>query len=298
MTPVVLPSYPGLRVIPGLERLYHGRQPWLSEAQQEEYEKLHPDQNNQGYLRGFVFNGAFEGSMELQAAEALYDAVLSHACEAAKTQRPIAVAETGTCDGLSTAFIAKALSEVTRGVVRDLAKVGVVFTDPTHAGHVWTCEWADLRSTGVPRPWPRLWEELELDLHVTACVGDSRLEEPWRTGGKRAKDWRGKEVVHGVDGSTDTMTVHYAQPVDRPLPDLLDVLFLDSDHTEAQVLAEWAVLGPRLRPGGLVLLHDVLLPGLQGAEVQAAMSRIANELGADPEFLNSCRGLALIRKPA
>lgn len=258
------PPYGTLRVVPGLERLYHGRQPWLGQAQQDEYAKLHLDTNNDGGARGYVFNGAFEGSMELQAAVALYDAVRAHVREAKASGRTeYAMAETGTCDGLSTAFIARAL--------KDAAE-----TRRTFPGRVWTCEWDDVRSTGVPRPWPKLWDELGLGGLVTPCVGDSRHEETWETGGRQAGKWA---------------------RTDRPLPRELDALFIDSLHTEAQVMAEWDLLKGRLRAGGIVLMHDVFLPDVQGVEVARAMGRIAAELGAEPEFLDSCRGLALIRKP-
>lgn len=36
----------------------------------------------------------------------------------------------------------------------------------------------------------------------------------------------------------------------------LDVLFLDSDHSERQVRAEWAKFSPLLVPGGTAILHD------------------------------------------
>lgn len=40
--------------------------------------------------------------------------------------------------------------------------------------------------------------------------------------------------------------------------ELLDVLFIDGDHSAAGVAADWADYGPLVRPGGLVLFHDIV----------------------------------------
>jgi cephalosporin hydroxylase len=44
--------------------------------------------------------------------------------------------------------------------------------------------------------------------------------------------------------------------VARQLPKLVDLLFIDTDHAYAHTLAELDVYGPRVRPGGVIVLHD------------------------------------------
>ncbi len=44
---------------------------------------------------------------------------------------------------------------------------------------------------------------------------------------------------------------------DRPV----DVLFIDGDHTYDGCLADWRMYSPLVRPGGLILLHDIRCAG-------------------------------------
>ena len=40
------------------------------------------------------------------------------------------------------------------------------------------------------------------------------------------------------------------------LPDTCDLLFIDTSHAYEHTVAELALYGPRVRPGGLIVLHD------------------------------------------
>lgn len=53
--------------------------------------------------------------------------------------------------------------------------------------------------------------------------------------------------------------------------ELLDVLFIDGDHSEAGALADFGDYAPLVRPGGLVLVHDVA----QLPEVTKAWTQIS-----------------------
>jgi cephalosporin hydroxylase len=69
--------------------------------------------------------------------------------------------------------------------------------------------------------------------------------------------------------------------------ELLDVLFIDGDHTAAGVRADWADYSPLVRPGGLVVIHDIaLMPDVAGfwAELKAAPRP------AGREFREICAG--------
>jgi predicted O-methyltransferase YrrM len=70
--------------------------------------------------------------------------------------------------------------------------------------------------------------------------------------------------VHGVD--------HIAEPVealsrgaaasfDRPL----DFLFIDGDHSYANVLGDYEAWSPKLKPGGVLAFHDYHPPGVDTA---------------------------------
>ena len=143
-------------------------------------------------------------------------------------------------------------------------------------GHVWTGEIVtDHRSMiEQPRPWPRLWHELKLLHRITPCGGDTRALDTWKSPRYLTRS--------GL-----------VNPAGPPLPSQLDVLFLDSDHVASVVIAEWQLLGPRLRHGGLILFHDTKVY----SEVATAVGAIASEVGAASFELNSCRGLTGIRIP-
>lgn len=69
------------------------------------------------------------------------------------------------------------------------------------------------------------------------------------------------------------------------LPDVIDVLFIDTSHTYEQTLAELRAFEPRVAPGGVVLCHDtqwdegdVSLPA-PGGPVTAALDTYCRETG-------------------
>jgi predicted O-methyltransferase YrrM len=52
----------------------------------------------------------------------------------------------------------------------------------------------------------------------------------------------------------------------------VDVLFIDGDHSLDGALADWRMYSPLVRPGGLVLLHDIKCAGEEA--VAAAWEQI------------------------
>lgn len=52
------------------------------------------------------------------------------------------------------------------------------------------------------------------------------------------------------------------------LPPVIDVLFIDTSHDYDQTLSELALYVPRVRPGGVVLLHDTDLATPEGVKEQ------------------------------
>lgn len=45
----------------------------------------------------------------------------------------------------------------------------------------------------------------------------------------------------------------------------LDFVFLDADHGEAGIRADWAAWAPKLQPGGMMLVHDINWPSVRAA---------------------------------
>lgn len=77
------------------------------------------------------------------------------------------------------------------------------------------------------------------------------------------------------------------------VPDVLDVLFIDTEHTYEQVLSELNTWGDMVKPGGVILAHDTdSFPGVAQAIMAWAMER-----GYQPEFRHESNGLGVIAIP-
>lgn len=88
-------------------------------------------------------------------------------------------------------------------------------------------------------------------------------------------------------------------------PQAVDVLFIDTSHAYEHTLAELRTYGPRVRPGGVILLHDVEVerfPELPGSEppypVRLAVERYCADAGLDFTIHRGFHGLAVIEVPA
>ena len=88
------------------------------------------------------------------------------------------------------------------------------------------------------------------------------------------------------------------------LPGDVDVLFIDTSHHYVQTQAELELYVPKVRKGGVVLLHDVELERPDGAPatdppfpVRVAVDEYCAEHGLEPEYVAGCYGLGVIRIP-
>lgn len=90
------------------------------------------------------------------------------------------------------------------------------------------------------------------------------------------------------------------------LPDKADVIFIDTLHTFEQTLAELRTFYPRVKPGGVMLLHDTelsaeLFGGRYGSQpafpVAAALDHFCAEQGIRWENTTGCYGLGTIHIP-
>lgn len=61
------------------------------------------------------------------------------------------------------------------------------------------------------------------------------------------------------------------------LPDLVDIVFIDTAHTLAHTYRELCTYGLRVRPGGVILLHDTLENAVEtGYPVRTAIDRFVS----------------------
>jgi predicted O-methyltransferase YrrM len=60
----------------------------------------------------------------------------------------------------------------------------------------------------------------------------------------------------------DSHSAETKERIERLLgAEALDLLFIDADHTYEGVKSDFAMYAPLVRPGGLVVLHDIIAPG-------------------------------------
>ena len=78
----------------------------------------------------------------------------------------------------------------------------------------------------------------------------------------------------------------------RGLPLYYDVLFIDADHSYEAVISDLETYGPRVRKGGVILLHDT---ELEGAGVRQAISDYCLFYPIVPEFHTGDYGLGVLR---
>ena len=88
------------------------------------------------------------------------------------------------------------------------------------------------------------------------------------------------------------------------LPDGVDVLFIDTSHFYDQTCAELELYVPKVKPGGVVLLHDTELKHPEGRPwddpdfpVRKAVDLYCFEHQLTAEFVEGCNGLGVIRIP-
>jgi predicted O-methyltransferase YrrM len=88
------------------------------------------------------------------------------------------------------------------------------------------------------------------------------------------------------------------------LPDEVDVLFIDTSHHYEQTVGELELYVPKVRPGGVVLLHDTELetpeghpPGDPAFPVRVAVQEYCTEHDIAPLFVPGCNGLGVIHVP-
>jgi predicted O-methyltransferase YrrM len=90
--------------------------------------------------------------------------------------------------------------------------------------------------------------------------------------------------------------------LDGSLPDRIDLLLIDGDHSYEGVRFDFERLGARVPPGGIILLHDAAVEGTGGFTPWEVKRFLENEVYGRTEYqtltLPFDAGLALVRKTA
>ncbi len=88
------------------------------------------------------------------------------------------------------------------------------------------------------------------------------------------------------------------------LPPVVDVLFIDTSHAYHQTKAELLAYVGKVKPGGVVLLHDTELERPEAGDagdppfpVRQAVDEFCALHDLTPEYVPGCNGLGVIRIP-
>jgi predicted O-methyltransferase YrrM len=73
--------------------------------------------------------------------------------------------------------------------------------------------------------------------------------------------------------------------VDR-LPSSIDFAFIDGDHTFEGLEFDWALLAPRISPGGIVCLHDTSEPANESGRLYGSVRYFQDVIRFDPRFVH------------
>jgi predicted O-methyltransferase YrrM len=153
-------------------------------------------------------------------------------------------------------------------------------------------------------------------LHEEASIGDAVVVELGVRSGNSTAALLAAVEIHGghvwsVDLGRPSVPWHghpqwtFLMGDDIALADELpdcDVLFIDTSHHYTHTLIELETFNPKVRPGGVILLHDTELERPDGAPetdpafpVRAAVDKYCESRGYTPEYVEGCYGLGVIR---
>lgn len=171
-------------------------------------------------------------------------------------------------------------------------------------------------STGLARyaEWISVWSDVQA--HLPRLFSHSHgtvLELGVRAGVSTSALLAGVEVVGGTLWSVDRDDCSplfagnpqwrfvQADSLDEQalagagLPEELDLLFIDTEHTADRTLRELTLWGPRVACGGVIYLHDTDDPSTMPG-VRDAMTAVCRAWGVEPIYHAGSYGLGEIRR--
>jgi predicted O-methyltransferase YrrM len=92
------------------------------------------------------------------------------------------------------------------------------------------------------------------------------------------------QTVHAILGNSHSpeMPERIRQILDGKM---LDLLFIDGDHTYAGVTSDYLMYHPLVRPGGLVAFHDIVKTPWEGCEVDRFWAELAQQKDLVPRTI-------------
>ena len=93
-----------------------------------------------------------------------------------------------------------------------------------------------------------------------------------------------RQTVHSILGNSHSPDM--PDQVGKILNgELLDLLFIDGDHTYTGVRSDYLMYHPLVRPGGLVAFHDIVKSAWEGCEVDRFWAELAREQDLNPRAI-------------
>lgn len=162
----------------------------------------------------------------------------------------------------------------------------------TERYHYWLNHWSDVQTH-----LPTLFEAARgnvLELGVRAGVSTAALLAGVEAHGGHVWSVDRDDCSPVFAGHPQWTFVQADSLDDLDVPGELDLLFVDTEHTEERTIAELWTWGPLVAPGGVILLHDTddgsTYPG-----VRNAIEAYCKDTGLTPEYHEGSYGLGVIR---
>jgi predicted O-methyltransferase YrrM len=86
--------------------------------------------------------------------------------------------------------------------------------------------------------------------------------------------WERIVVLRGLSGE-----------IAERIPEDLDFIFVDGDHSWAGIEADWKIVQQKLRPGGNVCFHDTIVPASEPWRTLESVRFFEEVIVRDPEFI-------------
>jgi predicted O-methyltransferase YrrM len=90
----------------------------------------------------------------------------------------------------------------------------------------------------------------------------------------------------------------YSRDKEVELPDELDFIFIDGDHSYPGLQADWQIVIRRLKPGGIVCLHDTSIPVAEPHRRYGSNKFFEEVISQHSEFerIETCYSMNVLRR--
>lgn len=90
----------------------------------------------------------------------------------------------------------------------------------------------------------------------------------------------------------------YSHDVAQQMPEGLDFAFIDGDHSRNGIETDWKIVSEKMRPGGIVCLHDSVVPPREEWRCLDSCEYFEEVIRRDPRFatLELVHSMAVLQK--